>query len=118
MIEKPKTIEKLRPIFARKPLPLMSIANITLQGTIITRSGREIGMPPEIRTTTNRICKADIRKMSRWLIHEAIREAIYRDDDFNLVCFEYTNPDKMTTSDYDMTNEYLFGVTDVAELLR
>lgn len=117
MIEKPKTIEKLRPVFVRKSLPLMSIANITSQGTILTRSGREIAMPPSIRTTTNRTCKADIRKMSYWLIHEAIREALYREDDYNLLFFEHTNPEKMTTSDYDMANEYLFGVTDVAELL-
>lgn len=110
-------IETLRPIFARKPMYLMSTANITLQGTIITRSGREISMPPMIRITSNRVCKSDINKMSCWLVHEAMQEALYREDDFNLVHFEHTNPKKMTSSDYDITNEYLFGVTDIAELL-
>lgn len=111
-------IETLRPIFARKSMYLMSTANITLQGTIITRSGREIELPPPLRATTNRILKSDIIKMSYWLVNQAVQEALYREDDFNLVHFEHTNPKKMTSSDYDITNEYLFGVTDIAELLR
>jgi hypothetical protein len=110
------TIETLRPIFARKPLTLNRLASITQQNIILTRSGREISMPPAVRITSNRVCKADIVKMSQWLIHEAIEEALYREDDFNLVHFQNTNPKKMSASDYDIANEYLFGVTDIIYL--
>lgn len=109
-------IENILPQHARKPLKLAEIGSRTLDGHILTLSGRKIDYPPEIRTSSNQILRRDIIRIAEWLIREAGQEALFREDDFNIFQFKHMDPKKLHQIDYDIANEYLFGVTDIIYL--
>jgi len=87
-------------------------------GVFYTRSGREVE-PPPIRTDSDRKLNIDLKKVDAWLVDEAIKEADYRQDTYNSDRFEFSmNARKLSPADRTSLNDYLFGVYDIADLIK
>lgn len=71
-------------------------------------TGRRVSYPPRLIMTSERACKASIRKKQEWLKKEAILEAKSRGDEWNLFMFEReTIP--MPQGIADCMCQYVFG---------
>jgi hypothetical protein len=79
-------------------------------GVIPTASGRRIPPPPRIRAETRRKAQNDRRKVAQWLVAQAREEAMFKADNWNEDMFRRMRPERLTPIDWDMANDYLFGV--------
>jgi len=111
--EPPPTVSPMLPALPKPPAfvePLESKPTLqVVNGTIPTLSGRQIPTPPPIRVDTNRKAIADLKKHDQWIIDQAIAEATAKNDDFNLIQFQQMKAGKLSQSDKDGANVYLFG---------
>lgn len=72
---------------------------------VITASGRQTTPFPKFKKFTRNL----IPKVDKWLFDNAILEAQYRKDDWNLAIFKLsTTPKNMSQSDKDCAEMYLF----------
>lgn len=80
------------------------------KGDIVqTATGRETTPVPNVSADTNRKAINASARMDQWLIENARAEAQARGDDFNGPMFDRMEPRKLSPSDIDILNEYLFG---------
>jgi N12 class adenine-specific DNA methylase/predicted RNA methylase len=77
--------------------------------TVKTSSGRETAPFPNVDMDTDRKSNNSVKRVDRWLIDEAIKEAKSRGDDFNLRQFENEDPNRLPPASKDAAEEYLFG---------
>ena len=81
-----------------------------INGKVKTQFNREIPAPLAIRLDTNRKAVIDLKKLDNWLIKNAKEEAFIRKDKYNQTIFNGIKEDsKLTTSDKEGINLYLFG---------
>lgn len=85
---------------------------VIVAGQIQTTSGRLITAPPTIRTDSNQKATADVKRVDAWLLGQGIAEATARNDDFAKTQFKGLDAKRLSPSDKDTLNEYLFGETD------
>jgi SAM-dependent methyltransferase len=80
-------------------------------GKLYTVSGRNISLPPMIRTDSGsgRKITNDIAKLDKWLVEQGIVEAEARGDSWNRKIFASLNPRKLATADREGLNMYTFG---------
>lgn len=62
---------------------------------------------PTIRLDTERKIIIDLKKFDNYLLKNAKKEAIIRNDDYNQTIFNGMKEEKLTTADRDMINQYL-----------
>ncbi len=77
--------------------------------TYLTATGRQTTPVPKVAAQTDRQSTNAIRRLEGWLIENARAEAAARGDDFNGPMFNRMEPKKLSQSDMDILNEYLFG---------
>jgi hypothetical protein len=76
---------------------------------VLTASGRRTTPFPKIeRITSNRKAANEIKAVDRWLMQNALDEAISRGDNFNARQFR-ANLEQPQQADKDCAEEYLFG---------
>lgn len=80
---------------------------------ITTRRGRVIQYDLRLRRGGNRIIQNDLKKIDVWLLQEALIEANCFYDQYAHTIFCGMNSKKLTQSDKDMLNDYLFGQEEV-----
>ena len=80
-----------------------------------TRAGREIMLPDlsKIKKVADRL-----RLRDAWLVDQAIAEAKFLNDDYNLGILNGVDRKRLTPADRDIANDYLFGVQDALDLPR
>ena len=74
-----------------------------------TATGRETTPVPNVAGGTDRKAANAVRRLDAWLIENAQAEAKARGDDFNGPVFDQMEPKKLSPSDRETLNEYLFG---------
>lgn len=83
-----------------------------VNGKVQTLSGRWILAPNGIRTGSSRKAANDFKKLEHWLVDRFIEEAESKGDEWNLnLTAKCLKPGKLTQSDKDVVNIYLFGET-------
>lgn len=79
------------------------------KGDIVqTATGRETTPVPNVAATSDRTAANAGRRMDQWLVENARLEAAARGDDFNGPMFDRMDPKKLSPSDRDVLNYYLF----------
>ena len=76
---------------------------------IKTISGRIILAPPPIRSESNMKAINDAKKVKKWLINEAIKEAEFKEDEWSLSLFKNIDIKRITRAESNIMNHYLFG---------
>ena len=82
-------------------------------GVLVTLTGRRLAPPRQTGKNTNRGVTANVRAVDSWLIRQGIDEAAARGDEFVGGQFRALDPKRLTRSDRDSLNVYLFGQEDV-----
>jgi hypothetical protein len=80
---------------------------------ITTQHGRVIQYNLRLRTDGARKFKNDLKAIDIWLHQEGILETLFMKDDHVHTLFFGMNPKKLSQSDKDMLNDYLFGKEEV-----
>lgn len=112
-------LEKIEPK-EKIPEPLFDeISRDIIENKILTTSGREIELPPKIRTESKIKTSNDIKNLNKWLVDESIKEAESRNDEYNLEIFRLRldidkdfADGKLTPGDKNYLNQYMFGETN------
>lgn len=76
---------------------------------VATVSGRLTTPFPKVDVTSARKANATIKRVDRWLFENALAEAISRGDKFNRKIFGGLNPERLSQSDKDSLEAYLFA---------
>lgn len=79
------------------------------EGDILkTLSGRDTSPFPKVSFETERKTKNTVKRVNKWLMQNALDEAVARGDDFNECWLKYSlkNPSQ---ADKDCAEMYLFG---------
>ena len=95
-----------------KEAPKQAPQRFVVNNQVETSSGRMIPAPPGVRTDTGRKASKDMKALDQWLIDQYQAEAVARRDDYAQTIFQGRTAGKLTQSDKDMVNDYLFGETD------
>lgn len=77
------------------------------KGNIRLESGREIPLPKQAKGTAQ-----GIKKLDAWLVKTALEDAVDAKNDYAETLFKGLNAKKLSTSDRDTLNDYLFGSAD------
>tara|TARA_R110000824_G_scaffold201667_2_gene385746 strand:- start:1849 stop:2124 length:276 start_codon:yes stop_codon:yes gene_type:complete len=80
------------------------------EGDVLTTlSNRETKPFPKIDCDTNRKCTFTEKRVHKWLLEEATKEAKTINDEWNLLQFECMQLNNLSMSDKDHMSLYLFG---------
>jgi len=63
---------------------------------------------PKISLESSRKITYTLKRIDKWLLDNAISEAMFRDDKFNLLYLRSLSADELTISDKDFMDYYLF----------
>ena len=83
--------------------------NLAKGDVTIMASGHRTTPFPRIDLSTERKGQNTLNRVYCWLVHNAIREARYRNDEFNFLQFESLDYKKLSKADVEGINEYLFN---------
>jgi len=86
----------------------------TLTGRVIPAPKQKSSKPDDSARTIAGIVWANTHIVNTWLVEQAIAEAEAKNDDFNGFQFKRLNSDKLTQSDLDTLNDYLFGQESIS----
>lgn len=76
--------------------------------TARTLSGRQTTPFPKVNLNTNRGCAATVKKVNKWLMENALDEAIYLRNRLAELDFRH-NSKNPSPADIEAANYYLFG---------
>ncbi|WP_147707790.1 hypothetical protein [Microvirga massiliensis] len=96
-------------MISQSPAARRGTVGISLRAgdVVLTATGRETTSFPKIDVTSDRKATNTLKRVSLWLMDNAIAEAESRGDDFNLRMFEACRT-KPSQADRDSAEHYLF----------
>jgi len=76
---------------------------------VLTITGKETTPFPKLTLDSNRKTINTLKRVDKWLLENTQKEAHSRNDEFNSTTFDRMNSTKLSMSDKDTLEYYLFG---------